>query len=438
MHDDGLHDDLEANDGIYGATIPSTETGTYIATAYVSGTHDDGTAFERTTQHLIPVVIDYFDFVGTATGEYVDKEHMKIAVSVVNQKQVAGQLFRAYAQVWGVDSNGNAAPACWIGGMTEVKQEGNGYVFEMELDLKWLSMAKVSPPLSLKEVAAQETDSYIPIDTADSMSVTLSTFMTNYITAKALKWNVPEITKEMRQGVRRTTPVQQAANTTAAGGKLVLLHGYCAGENPWSKYASDFTNAEFFLEANANMNNQQFATKVYNFVTSKGLSSFGIAGHSQGGTIGLHLLNYYETGLDYASGARLLQSLGTPYQGCSAAGSAANLGKLFGVGCGANTDLTTDGARLWLAGVTAEAMKEVNYYTTTYEQGKFFGDWCNLAMNAVLEWPNDGTCELDNAGLNYAKYMGNTEKQCHTTGMGYMAQYHDRTRNAVINANAAR
>jgi hypothetical protein len=41
-------------------------------------------------------------------------------------------------------------------------------------------------------------------------------------------------------------------------------------------------------------------------------------------------------------------SLCTHTQGCSGAGSGANLIKLFGVACGANADLTPDGAALWL------------------------------------------------------------------------------------------
>jgi hypothetical protein len=111
---------------------------------------------------------------------------------------------------------------------------------------------------------------------------------------------------------------------------------------------------------------------------------------------------------------------------------------LFGVGCGTVSDLTTDGARLWLAGIAAETQKEIYSYTTTYEQGNFFGDWCNMAMNAVLEWPNDGVTELDHAILPNGVYMGNTQKQCHTTGMAYVSQYDDEKRNAILNANAAR
>jgi hypothetical protein len=36
----------------------------------------------------------------------------------------------------------------------------------------------------------------------------------------------------------------------------------------------------------------------------------------------------------------------------------------------------------------------VNYYSTTYVQGKLFGDYCNLATNLVLSWPNDGVSKI--------------------------------------------
>jgi hypothetical protein len=240
----------------------------------------------------------------------------------------------------------------------------------------------------------------------------------------------------MREGLR-TRPPKSSVNATAAA-KLIALHGYCAGTNPWAAYAQDFTNAMFFEDKNANRNNNDYAALVHNFAETNQVISYGLIGHSQGGMVSIHLLNYFESGLDDAEGERLIQSVGTPYQGCSAAGSAANLGKAFGVGCGANTDLSTDGAKLWLAGITSEARKKIFYYTTTYEQGNFFGDYCNMAINAVLEWPNDGTSEYKFAQLHYANNMGNTQKQCHTTDMKYPALYHDRARNKIMNDKAAR
>jgi len=154
--------------------------------------------------------------------------------------------------------------------------------------------------------------------------------------------------------------------------------------------------------------------------------------------VAVHLLNYFFSGMDYAKNGRLIQTVGTPFQGCSAAGSAANLGKAFGVGCGENFDLTKDGAKLWLSGISSDVKKEAHFYTTTYKQGQFFGDYCNLAINMILEWPNDGTTEFVYSSLSGGKNMGNKQGWCHTTGMSYEAQYYDHTRNKEMNANAAR
>lgn len=159
----------------------------------------------------------------------------------------------------------------------------------------------------------------------------------------------------------------------------------------------------------------------------------------------------------------MIQSLGTPYNGNTAAGSAANLGEIFGVGCGSNSDLryafysqtfrdsfphflkivlicifSRDGAVNWVSGISAATRADVHFYTTTYQQGNFFGDYCSLPMNLVLQWPNDGVTELTYAALTGANNQGNTEKWCHSTEMGYPAQYDDRNRNAQLNSLAAR
>jgi len=114
------------------------------------------------------------------------------------------------------------------------------------------------------------------------------------------------------------------------------------------------------------------------------------------------------------------------------------LGAVFGVGCGSNNDLSVDGARNWLSGISMEARKQVYYYTTTYKTGTFFGDYCSLPMNVFLKWPNDGTTEIAYASLPGGNELGNSEKWCHTTGMQYPPQYTDTARNAVMNQNAAR
>jgi len=314
------------------------------------------------------------------------------------------------------------------------EQPDGSYVVTLELDTKWLMRAGVTAPLSLKNVYISDATVHVPVSQISEIPVQMTTKGKSLMAAiPRQKLDIP-ITKEMRQGVR---PSRDHINKTAASPSLMLVHGYCAGENPFQKY-DDFTDASFFLQKLASLDNNKFAELVSTHADSLGMKSFGIIGHSQGGTVSLHIKNYFFTGLDEATGSRLIQSVGTPWKGCSAAGSAANLGKAFGIGCGACNDLTTDGSNLWLSGIDKENMKDVYFYTTTYEQGNFFGDYCNMAINMLLQWPNDGTTEIKYASLEGAKNMGNKEKWCHTTDMAYPAQYQDRTRNAEMNRLAAR
>jgi len=252
-----------------------------------------------------------------------------------------------------------------------------------------------------------------------------------------------EITKEMRQGVfpkellHRSIKVN-ITTPAAAAPSLALVHGYCSDVNPWSKYSEDFSSATFFLEPSASLSNENFAQLVLKHVQGLGMTKWGGIGHSQGGIVLAHLLNYYFSGLDATTSGRKIQSVGTPYKGCTGAGSAANLIAIFGFGCGENFDLTTDGTNLWLVGITPETRKEIFYYTTTYKQGKLFGDYCNIAVNLLLKWPNDGTSELAYTALSGATSLGNKEEWCHTTNMGYTAQYYDHDRNKEMNKLAAR
>ena len=39
MHDDGLHNDEAASDGVYGALVHAAEVGTYQAQAFIRGAH---------------------------------------------------------------------------------------------------------------------------------------------------------------------------------------------------------------------------------------------------------------------------------------------------------------------------------------------------------------------------------------------------------------
>jgi len=305
-------------------------------------------------------------------------------------------------------------------------------VVSLELDVNWIKKAGAIAPFTLKNVVIQDAYVYTIVDQMTEIPLDVDNSILPHVTGPMSI----VITKEMKQGVFPKELLRNTSDTAAP--TLLAVHGYCSDVNPWQKYMEDFTGATFFLEPKASLTNDKFSQLVVQYAEKLGMTRWSGIGHSQGGTVLAHILNYYFSGMDQATGGRLIQAVGSPFQGNSGAGSAANLIKIFGFGCGENFDLTTDGSTLWLVGITADTRKQVYYYTTTYVQGKFFGDHCNLAVNLLLKWPNDGVTELDLAPLKGANNLGNKEAWCHTTSMNYPAQYYDHTRNVEMNRLASR
>ncbi|MCB1034776.1 MAG: conditioned medium factor, partial [Acidobacteria bacterium] len=163
-----------------------------------------------------------------------------------------------------------------------------------------------------------------------------------------------------------------------------------------------------------------------------------IVAHSQGGAASLHLYTYYWSGLDNASGPRLIQSVGTPYQGTSLAGNLAILGQIFGAGCGTNYDLTYDGASAWLSNIPTWARNQVWYHTTSFTDRWWAYDYCNLATDLFLSDPEDGVVEKSKGQLSSGHNLGHKTGWCHTDGMRDPSQVRDSSRNSNMNANAAR
>lgn len=418
------------NEDFYGAHIVADEEGTYKVQASIQGwwitSTNEKIPFIRSTQHTIQVSTATLELTGSSSVRTQDAQHLLVDIAVTG---TANQI-RAYAEVLGTDATGALKPACWIGGIVLLQ---NGVV-TLELDVNWLKLAGVNGPLKLQNVYVSDMQTSFPVSVATTdMAVEGS---------EELLFEVPTtpivITKEMRQGVN---PLPAPDNSTAdAGFTLICLPGYCAGNNPWQARAVDFKNAGFFTMTKGNYGHQDFsllAIKYWDTLSPKP-TSFGLIGHSQGGCVAAHIANYFFSPNDYATGGYRIQSVGTPYQGCTAAGGLADLGDIFGIGCGSNNDLSLDGSSAWISGITPDTRKEIHYYTTTYVQGKLFGDWCNLPINAILQWPNDGTTEIKHAPISGGVNHGNTEKECHTTDMAYPPQYHNSARCARMSADAAR
>eukprot|EP01129_Flabellula_baltica_P015767 TRINITY_DN8148_c0_g1_i1.p1 TRINITY_DN8148_c0_g1~~TRINITY_DN8148_c0_g1_i1.p1 ORF type:complete len:695 (-),score=188.01 TRINITY_DN8148_c0_g1_i1:523-2538(-) len=429
MNDDGLFEDEEAGDHYYTGSIVLNEVGDYQFEAIISG-WVDSKPFMKSIEYLIPSAQGNINIAGSAALTNKDNQRVLINIDIdMGEGVTESELpnFRGYSEVYGINTEGKSVPVAWIGSIVNIIDE----VFTLELNLDWLNLAQVQGPLTLKNtyLVNLKTETVIAAHRED-IPVSNSKIFAHSELNRVLGREITEITDEMRYGVN---PLK--GQDTTSGHSIILLHGYCSGSNPWP--VSDFdSNAAFFLNADANIANDDFAQLVIAYAEGLGTSTFSIIGHSQGGMVGLHILNYYFTGLDNSPSARKIQTVGTPWKGCSAAGSIASIGSIFGVACGQNTDLTTSGASNWLSGISSSLTSEVYFYTTTYKLGTWLGDSCSTAANIILKWPNDGTAELKYATLPGGNDMGNTQKQCHTTDMNYSAQYLDASRNSILNANA--
>ncbi len=421
MFDDGKHRDGAAGDGVFGGDFVARSAGLYKAQIVARGITPHGQAFLRTSQHIFPVISKRAMLGENVTVARADDVRLTIGLPVRGLDE--GALVRVYAEVWGVDDAGKAAPAAWIGGLSQVQQGRLSILF----DSRWLSYAHIQPPLELRHVRLQDNATSIPLAMRSQLSLSLKSL------PKAAVQPISQITPEMLVGPRPAQADVAPLTATASGGKLMLVHGYCS-EGVWP--TSDFTDVAVFQDYNQNRSHDEFARLIRDFGAQ--FPSFGVVAHSQGGAASLHLYTYYWSGLDYSSGDRLIQSVGTPYQGTALAGNLALLGEIFGAGCGPNWDLTYDGSALWLAGIPSWARSRVHYWTTSDEDVWWRWDYCSAATDIVLDDPEDGVVERWAGQLSGAYNHGHKEGWCHTNDMRDPAQFLDHDRNHEMNTYANR
>jgi hypothetical protein len=402
---------------------------------------------------------------GGIAATRVGESRLSLDIDVQRLDASSGRHYRAYGELWGTGTDGQPIPVAWVGGMvapvtaevgfadrfdlgalntqlvgpsrqevregfTEIAARTSTFI-SLGFDERWITLANARAPFELRDLRIEDPDHFVPLATAARLPLALPERSVQ--SAKSWAGDIT-IDEMMTMGPRPDALLANPARKSG-GPQLLLVHGYCSGSAPWPP--AQFTNASTFLDLNQNRTHDQFAQRIRNF--GGGFSSFGTVAHSQGGAASLHLYAYYWSGLDNATGSRLIQSVGTPYKGTNLAGVLAALGGIFGVGCGSNDNLTYSGAAAWLAGIPNSARAKVNYYTTSFRKTNWWtNDYCNFAADLVLSDPEDGTTEQVNGQLSGGVNRGHTTGQCHTAGMRDPAQYLDAGRNAVMNANAAR
>lgn len=434
MHDDGAHGDGAAGDGVYGARIPLTEPGPLHLRVEARGVTESGASLLRTAEHRIEVVPGGMELLPNNAAASIAPDPAPAAthqlrIDIPIASAIPTRRILAAAELWGRDpETGAPAPAVWAALITEPRALADAVdAVSLFVDPRWLATSSITGPFELRNIRLHDIDTLVPIALSDRAPLRIDGEL-------ALPAASPRaIDPSMRTGVPRpdlalactlSEPDLALAATRALGAhNLMLSHGYCAGGSPWP--TSDFSGfLEAFSDPDQNRTHDQFAQLLLAFGTNS--KSYGFVGHSQGGCAALHLWTFYFSGLDWAEGPRLIQSLGTPYQGTP-------LASLGGFSCGVNNNMTTDGAPVWLSTIPSANRASVWYWTTSYTS-----NWCNFFANLVLAAPNDGTTEVVRGQLPGATNMGNKTGWCHTTGMSYPAQYTDSVRNAELNAQAAR
>lgn len=421
MYDDGLHSDGRANDGVFGGDFLASAAGNYNVQVFVTGEGENDTPFIRTTEHLLPVIDSDLQLnANTAYTTELTDHRLMVNLNVDTYNDAA--KYHVYAEVWG-QSNQNfkqMIPVSWVGGMVTV-DSGN---LSLGLDTRWIARAGATAPFQLRNVRIEDPDHFVRVAEVKTMPLSVPV-----LPDSATRAFNGHIDNEMLMGQK---PI---STTRGVGSKLLLVHGYCSS-NVWGPVSNQFSNAAIFMDFDQNRSHDQFAIRIHNFGDT--YNSYGIVAHSQGGAAATHLYTYYWSGLDNATGGRLIQSVGTPYQGTALAGNLAALGSIFGVGCGRNTDLTYSGAASWLAGIPSWARSQVNYYSTSFRDVWWRYDYCHLATDLLLSDPDDGTTERAYAQLPGAINRGHRTGWCHTSGMRDPAQTTDSSRNSTMNSTAAR
>ena len=396
LNDDSLGFHNAPNDGIWGGNLTAASAGRYVLDVTVEGTTPGGSPFIRTVTDFLHVIKPILSLKDRPASAMASRHSEYIALllpvhSLVDDNVVARSKVRVFAQVWGQDKHGVEVPICWVGGITRMDTFRGQHVLSIMLNKNWLAGAHVKRLTSLKNLFVQDVEHFVPVASANTFLIrhhsssvpvmdSMYTSVARDVTSPAmLNGPVPSWLLQKREQPRNSTDV-------SASSTLLLVHGYCARETPFD--TSAFSGYTLFLDLDANRLNDEFAVKIRDATSS--YSSFGIVAHSQGGLAALHLRSFYWSPLDNSNGGRRLQSLASPYQGQPLAGLLAKIGQALGVLCGSNDDLTYDGARLWLASVPMSARKEVYYWAAKYGQDGLI-HYCNLAANAVLGWPNDGS-----------------------------------------------
>jgi hypothetical protein len=337
----------------------------------------------------------------------------------------------AATELWAV---GDSAERClgWLGGIAEVEEDEEfGPVVRLGLAASRLDLG-AAERLECRQVRFHERDGFATLEVVDRAETSVA----DGVRAAAAAASPPAESDWMgRPGVATVAAPPGGMLVPGPGSHAqVLMHGYCADGNPFP-LAQFGPDAWAYEVPDQNLPNDAFALDLRQ--RTQQFKSFGTVAHSQGGLASLHLYTFYFSGLDWAGPGRLVQAVGAPFEGTPIAGVLAALGSIFGVQCGANYDMTPEGAAIWLSTIPPAPRARVFTFTTSYS-GPGWSGYCSLATALFLAYPEDGVTEHASGHFPGANDLGLTYGWCHVGGMRDPDQALDANRNAAMREAGAR
>ncbi|KAI6651736.1 hypothetical protein LOD99_4984 [Oopsacas minuta] len=408
--------------------------GVYKVFVNVSGQTQSGIQFARTQWHLVGVSYNTLVFNNYAIFT-LSEGYFKIEL-YIDWKEGMDLTYRVFSEIWGI-VDGELVPICWIIHLTDVERNSTGsYLLPIYIEPNWITRYAMPPNIIfLKNVTIEDLNLFTTVLEIQSFQVNLGEPNLQLIQESVMSGNFSNCKRNQQQILAKQRLKSYSQNQQP---NLLLVHGYCAKENPFT--VGNFTDYIAFKDWGQSLSNDQFARHLIDFTEDNNLSAFSIVAHSQGGLASVHLYSYYYSGLDSytVSGNgtdRKIQTVGAPYQGTPLAGLLADIGHFFGIMCGSNLELTYEGAQAWLSKVPLYVQDEVHFYRTFYGKRK---KYCNFGTNVVLKGPNDGLVEVGKARLPFGRGEGISPGECHSVNMQWPSQCHNTKRNAEMNRFAAR
>jgi hypothetical protein len=419
----------DAGDGSFRTDFVPDKPGTYMTQITVKGVNPLGEDFIRTSENVIKVSGIRAEILESPQTILAEDSNWNLSFSAKGLS--VGQQVIYNTEVWGKDSSGQYVPVTRLSGMTLAEKSDKKGVANIPfaLNSNWIALGKAVRNFELRNVTLQDPDSSIIVATKSKLDLP-NLFLPGIVKSS---FN-GDISEEMLQGKRPEREPSRFARQS-----VMLVHGYCSSNVfPTWQYSGEIIFGDDDNDDDKrNRSHHMFAKAIKEYGEFRD-ATFGIVAHSQGGAAALELYTYFWSGLDWSSGGKKIQSVGTPYGGTPLAGIIALIGLIFGESCGPNFDLTSLGSMIWQWGIPGWARSQVSFYTTSFEDKWWRWDYCHWASDLILSDPDDGTVELFPSLLWGGNFMGHTEGQCHTNGMRDMAQYRDGGRNSTMNALTAR